>query len=80
MNNCRLTEIGARASARFDVVVPINFRLTFGHRKLKRREHRAPFISLVADRREQSFQIPVKFFEPTIAPVKVSAANQPLKS
>jgi hypothetical protein len=80
MNKRNLTKIGARASARFNVGMPIDFQLAFGHRKLKRRESHAPFISLVADRREQPFQIPVKFFNPTITPVKVSVANQPPKS
>jgi hypothetical protein len=66
MNNSRLTKIRARASARFDVVAPIDFRLTIGQQKL--------------NRREQPFQIPVKFFEPTISPVKVSVTNPPPKS
>jgi len=80
MNKRHLAEIGARASTRFNVGIPIDFRLAFGHRKLKRRERHAPFSSLVADRREHPFQIPVNFFNPTITPVKVSAANQPPKS
>jgi len=80
MNKRNFAEIGARASTRFNVGMPIDFRLVFGHRKLKRRERHTPFISLVTDRREQPFQIPVKFFNPTITPVKVSTANQPPKS
>jgi len=80
MNKRNLAEIGARASARFNVGMPIDFRLAFCHRKLKRRERRAPLLSLVADRREQPFQIPVRFSNPTITPVNVSAANQQSKS
>jgi hypothetical protein len=80
MNKRNLAEIGARASTRFNVGMSIDFRLAFGHRKLTRREHHAPFISFGADRRDQPFQIPVKFFNPTIIPVKMSAANQPPKS
>jgi hypothetical protein len=76
MNKTYPAEIGARASTHFNVGMPIDFRLAFGHRNLKRRERRAPFTRLVANRREQPFQIPVRFFNPTITPVKVSAANQ----
>lgn len=66
MNRSSLTKIGARASARFNIGTRFGFQSAAGYRKLKRSE--------------QSFQIPVKFFEPTIAPVEVSAANQPPKS
>jgi len=66
MNNSRLTKIGARASARFNIGTRFGFQFAAGHRMLKRRD--------------RQFQIPVKFLEPTIAPVKVSAANQPPKS
>jgi hypothetical protein len=66
MNRNNLTKIGTRTSARCNTEARFVFQLAVSHRMLKRRE--------------KPFQIPVKFFEPTIAPVKVSAANQPPKS
>jgi hypothetical protein len=66
MNRSSLTKFGAPASARFNLGTRFGFHFAAGHRMLKRRGRR--------------YQIPVKFFEPTIASVKVSVANQPPKS
>jgi hypothetical protein len=39
-----LINTGGRASARFNVGKPVDFRLEFDRRKLKRRERCAPFV------------------------------------
>src|SRR6266545_6999182 len=43
MARSHLINTGARASARFNVGEPVDFRPVFGNGKLKRRERRAPF-------------------------------------